>query len=91
MKGDRFGYPTNPKTHPCWPLTNRSGEPLEGLIVSAYDQDLKTPENFLGKDAVTDAEGNYDISFTDTDLKVGDVESGGSDMFIRVYDGDELL
>jgi hypothetical protein len=55
------------------------------LIVRAYDQDPKAPEN-----AVTDAEGRYESSFTENDFKVGGVESGGPDVFIRVYDGDEL-
>ena len=60
------------------------------MIVRAYDQDPKAPENHLGKDAVTDAEGRYESSFTENDFKVGGVESGGPDVFIRVYDGDEL-
>lgn len=72
-------------------ITNRQGEPLEGLIVRAYDQAPKTPENPLGKDAVTNTEGRYKISFTGKDFEVGGVESGGPDVFIRVYDGDELL
>jgi hypothetical protein len=72
-------------------LTNGHSKPLEGLIVRAYDRDPKTPENPLGKGAVTDAEGSYKISFTDTDFTVNGLESGGPNAFIRVYDGDELL
>jgi hypothetical protein len=72
-------------------ITNPQGEPLESLTVRAYDQDPNTPENLLGKEAVTDAEGRYKITFTEKDFKVGGVESSGPDVFIRVYDGDELL
>lgn len=72
-------------------IINRQNEPLEGLTVRAYDQDPKAPANPLGKDAITDAEGRYTISFTDKDFKVGGAESGGPDVFIRVYDGDALL
>ncbi len=72
-------------------ITNRQGEPLEGLIVRAYDHDPLTPADPLGKEALTDVEGRYKISFTEKDFKVGGLESGGPDVFIRVYDGDELL
>jgi hypothetical protein len=43
------------------------------LIVRAYDQDLITPADPLGEDALTDAEGRYTISFTARDCKVGGV------------------
>ena len=41
------------------------------MIVRAYEQDPKTPENLLGKDAVTDAEGRYKIGFTEKDSAFG--------------------
>lgn len=71
-------------------ITNTQASPLKGLAVRAYDQDPKT-NNPLGKEAVTDTEGRYTISFTEKDFKVGGVESGGPDVFIRVFDGDQLL
>jgi hypothetical protein len=49
------------------------------------------PANPLGKDAVTYAEGRYEISFTQEGFKAGSVESGGPDVFIRGYDNDESL
>lgn len=71
-------------------ITNEQGEPPEGLIVHAYNQDPKAPNNTLNKDAITDAEGRYTISFIEKDVKAGGVESGGPTVF-RVYVGDELL
>jgi hypothetical protein len=58
-------------------ITNRQGELLEDLVVCAYDQNPKTPENPLGKDAITDAEGRYKIGFTEKDFKVGGMASTG--------------
>lgn len=72
-------------------ITDQQNQPIEGLIVRAFDQDPQTPENPLGQAATTDVEGNYSISFTDKDFKVGGVESGGPDVFIRVYAGDQFL
>ncbi len=72
-------------------ITDPQGEPLAGLIVHAYDQDPKTPDNPLGKEAVTDQDGRYIIPFTESNFKVSGVESGGPDVFIRVYDGDKPL
>jgi len=72
-------------------IADQQNQPIEGLIVRAFDQDPKTPDNPLGKEAITNAEGKYSISFTDKDFKIGGVESGGPDVFIRVYEGEELL
>ncbi len=72
-------------------ITDRLGQPLAGLTVRAKDQDPKTPANSLGKEALTDADGRYAIRFTDKEFKIGGVESGGPDVFIGVYDDDELL
>ncbi|MDX2072073.1 MAG: neuraminidase-like domain-containing protein [Haliscomenobacter sp.] len=72
-------------------ITDQQNQPLEGVIVLAFDQDPKTPANLLGQATTTDAEGKYTISFTEKDFKVGGVESGGPDVFIRVYEGEELM
>jgi|SRR5215211_1004832 len=72
-------------------ITNPQGAPLEGLPVRAYDHNPNAPANSLGKKAVTYAEGRYRVSFGEIEFKVGDVERGGPDVFIRVYDGDEML
>ncbi len=36
-------------------ITNWQGEPLEGLIVRAYDQEPKTPENLLPLESMSSA------------------------------------
>jgi len=72
-------------------ITNLQDEPLQGVIVRAYDQDPKTPENRLGQEATTDQDGHYAIHFTEADFKLGGKESGGPDVFIRVYDSENML
>lgn len=71
-------------------ITDLQGQPIEDLLVHAFDQDPKTPDNPLGQPTLTDAEGKYSISFTEKDFKIGSKESGGLDVFIRVYAGEEL-
>lgn len=71
-------------------ITNQDKNPVEGLLVYAFDQDPNTPDNPLGQPAITDAAGKYTISFTEADFKIPK-ESGGPDVFIRVYAGAELL
>ncbi|HFE37715.1 MAG TPA: carboxypeptidase regulatory-like domain-containing protein [Gammaproteobacteria bacterium] len=71
-------------------ISDRSGEPISGLSVRAFDQDPKSPNDPLGE-ATTSEEGRYLIRFEEKDFMVGGVESGGPDVFIRVYDGEELL
>ena len=72
-------------------ITNHQNKPIKGLIVRAFDQDPKTPENPLGMEAITDSKGYYSINFEAKDFKIGGLESGGPDVFIRVYDSVELL
>jgi len=72
-------------------ITDQQNQRIQGLIVRAFDQDPKTPENLLGQPATTDAEGKYSIFFTEKDFKVSGVESGGPDVFIRVYEKEELI
>jgi hypothetical protein len=68
-------------------ITNLQGQPLEGLIVHAFDSDPTTPDDPLGQ-AITDAEGRYSVEFsTDT----GGREIGGPDVYIRVYRDTRLL
>ena len=38
-------------------ITNTNGQPLEGLLVKATDQDPNTPENTLGVPVDTNAKG----------------------------------
>ncbi len=68
-------------------ITNRQGAPLAGIAVRAYDQDPNIPANPLGREVVTDTEGRYRIHYEEHDFKVGGVERGGPDVFIRAYDG----
>jgi hypothetical protein len=81
--------------NPDCTLTGRhhqsAGRAAGGLSCSCLRPGPQDPGKPLSKYAVTDAEGRYKISFTEIDFKVGDMESGGPDGFIRVYDGDELL
>lgn len=69
-------------------ITNSQGEPPAGLTVRAYDQDPKSPDDFLGE-ATTDQDGRYAIRFSEAQFKPGGKESGGPDVYIVVLDGDE--
>jgi hypothetical protein len=68
-------------------ITNLQGQPLEDLVVKAFDSDPITADDPLGE-ATTDAEGRYSIAFSDDALGL---EFGGPDVFIRVYHDDRLL
>jgi hypothetical protein len=59
--------------------TNR---PLAGLRVRAYDKDLVFDDK-LG-DAVTDAKGSFDISYSEIHFK--DLNETHPDVYVRVYD-----
>lgn len=72
-------------------ITDLEGRPLSGLIVHAFDQDPTTPENPLGKPALTGDKGEYSISFSDKDFVIAGKESGGPDVFIKVFDEEKLL
>jgi len=58
-----------------------SGAPREGLRVTAYDKDL-VKDDFLGE-AVTDADGAFEIRFTDADFK--DVLESHPDIYLCVF------
>ncbi len=51
------------RPHPDYTLTgritNRQGEPPEGLIVRAYDQEPKTPENLLPLESTSSAGADH--------------------------------
>ena len=49
----------NPKHTITGRITNRQGKLLEGLIVRAYDQDPKTPENLLPLDSMSSAGADH--------------------------------
>jgi hypothetical protein len=63
-------------------VEEESGKPLQGLRVRAYDKDLIFSDH-LG-DAVTDAQGKFDIRFTEAQFR--DFGETTPDLFIRVYD-----
>lgn len=71
-------------------ITAASGTPRPDLIVRAFDQDPKS-DNPLGKEATTNADGFYRIEYTESDFRLGGKESGGPDVFIRVFEGKTLL
>ncbi len=71
-------------------ITNRDGEPLEGLVVRAYDEDA--PETPLGREAVTDEEGRYTIEFSSKEDSRDDEEDEDElEVFIRVYEREKML
>ena len=72
-------------------IADQNNKVLVGVVVHAYDQDPNTPDNHLGKGVFTDTDGKYSIHFTGKDFKIGGVESGGPDVFIRVYADNKLL
>ena len=69
-------------------VSDQEENPVKDLVVRAFDQDPKTPDNPLGDVVATNAEGRYTISYTEQDFKIGGHESGGPDVFIQVYDED---
>lgn len=81
----------NPEYNLSGCISNPKGKLLEGLAVQAYEQVPKAQPNPLGKPALTDAQGRYQITFTDKDFIIGGVPGRGPDVFIRVYEGKTLL
>src|SRR5437870_3262178 len=67
-------------------IIDQQRAPLRGLTVRAFNQGPKTPDTPLGKPAVTNASGQYEIGFTEKEF-----QTGGPNVFIRVFDGDRLL
>jgi carotenoid cleavage dioxygenase len=59
--------------------------PLEGLRVAAFDQDV-VKDDFLGE-AMTDAEGCFEIHFTDADFK--DLLESKPDIYLCVFRPDQ--
>lgn len=72
-------------------IADQKEQPIQGLIVFAYDQDPKTPDNPLGQPAVTNAKGEYRIAYADEDFRIAGRESGGADIIVRVYSADTLV
>jgi carotenoid cleavage dioxygenase len=66
-----------------------SRRPLEGLRVRGYDKDWVFDDK-LG-DTVTDAQGRFEISYTEVQFR--DLEETLPDVYIRIYDptGEVLL
>ncbi len=63
-------------------VEDESGSPIRGLRVCAYDKDLVFDDE-LG-DAQTDAEGRFEIRFTEAQFR--DLGETAPDIYIRVYD-----
>lgn len=61
--------------------TKESGRALEGLRIAAFDQDL-VKDDFLGE-ATTDADGRFEIRFTDAAFK--DVLESQPDIYLCVF------
>ena len=59
-----------------------SGKPVAGLRVQAFDKDLFS-DDFLG-DTTTDAEGSFEIRFTDADFK--DAVESQPDLYLTVFE-----
>jgi hypothetical protein len=71
-------------------VEQESGKPLAGLRVKAYDKDLLSDDK-LGLDAVTDAAGKFEISYSEAHFR--DFNETEPDIYIRVFDasGKKLL
>ncbi len=65
-------------------VEQESGKPLAGLRVRAYDKDWVFDDD-LGE-TVTDAEGRFEISYTDVQFR--DLEETQPDLYLRVYDAE---
>lgn len=59
-----------------------SGRPVPGLRVRAFDKDLLRDDD-LGE-AITDAEGSFEIRFTEAHFR--DFTETAPDLYIRIYD-----
>jgi putative peptidoglycan binding protein len=62
------------------------GEPLVGLLVKAFDQDVE-PEDPLGQ-VITDDNGTYEITYTTAQFRRTRSEVGGPDLMVRAYSAD---
>src|SRR5215470_7170234 len=78
-------------------VTQSKEKHLHGVTVRAFDKGLPSlgarGEQQLGKGAMTDAEGNYEIIFAAEDFSKGESRRDNvrPDLLIRVFDGDTLL
>lgn len=87
----QWGYSTQMSTYTLTGrITHTQREPLAGLIVRAYNLDRNSPDHFLGE-TTTDQDGRYTLRFTDEQVEAKKQESGGPDIFIVVFSGDEQV
>lgn len=70
-------------------VEEESNQPLEGLLVRAYDKDL-IKDDHLG-DTHTDAAGRFEITYTDVQFR--DLNETLPDLYLRIFDasGKRLL
>ena len=70
-------------------VEQESGKPIQGLRVRAFDKDLIFDDK-LG-DTLTDAQGKFEIRFTEAQFR--DFGETSPDIYIRIYDasGKKLL
>lgn len=64
-------------------VEQETGKPIKGLQVRAYDKDLIFDDK-LGI-TLTDAEGKFEIRFTEAQFR--DFGETSPDLYIRIYDG----
>src|SRR5262245_42570938 len=65
-------------------IVDAGGSPVPGLIVTAYDRDLRSAE-LLGNSVFSDARGRYEIFYGPGDFHR--TEQATADVFIEVRDG----
>lgn len=71
-------------------VTNAAGEPVNGLLIKAYDVDLLTEDDFLGQGETT-LDGSFTILYGKDQFVKNPVESlteGGPDIVLKIFDAD---
>ncbi len=76
-------------------VLNAAGEPAGGFCVTAFDEDVFTPDDYLGW-AFTRPDGSFELGFTGEDFKerfAGVDLEGAPEVYLRVldWDGEERL
>jgi hypothetical protein len=72
-------------------ITNLKAEPLKGLTIRAFNHQAQAPVMLLGKDSLTDSNGDYIIIFDIENHRANGTPFKGPNIFIRVFERDTIL